>query len=900
MCSQVEKALAEQPAAWATWLEALLDVKLLQGRDTAAARAVCVARMAHVLGQQHLPLLLELEQLCLGTRSTLLEHLKAQTSAGSADNAAAAGSSAGDAAAGDAAEWIKWWKRARIVGEESLGGASDEKDSSQEQKGKRRKHRPTPTEVIVLEEHKSGQTLKEGAKQVAEAWYGAREGATGSSPGEPKTRTTAGKVVTAQVQELVRKGKKVEASNALFGDPAPGKIKVLEVTMAPSFSGPHADKYLAEYTRSGSKGYSSLEEAQAACLKDGTAGGITFEAKGGKYTLRKGVALQPSPSGEISWVKAPRGAALAPAAAATALAQPGDVLWKHYPPQPMPPPTAPPPPAPMERQPAVFDIGLMENSDGIQIEGDDKQTIHRSGNSRKCCAPLTAVLEPGSGTYEFTFKIHDDSSCGSGIGVIAAEGRSTELPSAWPNTGQKGVWWLRRNVGETYSELQEHGSTGKVPLDKDVLMTVDTDEGTLKFKIAGNETKYSCKGFGGVAVRPAVFFYNSSPVKVSCDGLAPLGQGETPLKGTRDQRTPKFTVHSKLSSSLKGSSARVTDSGATFKASSDCMALCEKPIKADTGVHVMEVTLTKAAVSYTGMATEGSRRDDPPGRHGGGIGLSSSGSFWRDGNEKKSADSSCKLNDRDVVRLEYDSGPARTLKWFRNGTLIHEEKSVKPGLHFAVGRWNDSPELRLNPKPKAKPKCTKPSKKKDPPTKSGRPEEGDKVKIIGASDDVCEPYKGQIGQLVEDDHTGRPFKILFDDGKTWWFKDGEVVGLVAGAGSDSGSGGELKVGDRVRVKKSVKSPAHGWGSVSHSSVGTLTSVSGDSCEIDFPEQSGWDGKLSEMIRDGEDQSGGGSGGAAGEPLKEQKVGVRVRRGPGAQALLTPGTSFSRPAYLSPN
>ena len=229
MCSQVEKALAEQPAAWATWLEALLDVQLLQGRDTAAARAVCVARMAHVLGQQHLPLLLELEQLCLGTRSTLLEHLNAQMSSCTADNAAAAGSSAGDAAMGDAAEWIKWWKRARIVGEESACGASDEKDSSQEQKGK---HRPTPTEV----------------------------------------------------------------------------------TMAPSFSGPHADKYLAEYTRSCSKGYSSLEEAQAACLKDGTAGGITFEAEGGKYTLRKGVALQPSPSGEISWVKGQQGPLPGPAA----------------------------------------------------------------------------------------------------------------------------------------------------------------------------------------------------------------------------------------------------------------------------------------------------------------------------------------------------------------------------------------------------------------------------------------------------------------------------------------------------------------------------------------------------------------------------------------------------------
>ena len=36
------------------------------------AEEPAAAALSHVLGQQHLPLLLELEQLCLGTRSTLL------------------------------------------------------------------------------------------------------------------------------------------------------------------------------------------------------------------------------------------------------------------------------------------------------------------------------------------------------------------------------------------------------------------------------------------------------------------------------------------------------------------------------------------------------------------------------------------------------------------------------------------------------------------------------------------------------------------------------------------------------------------------------------------------------------------------------------------------------------
>ena len=111
---QVQAALAEQPVAWATWLEALLDVNLLRGHDSAAARAICVARMAHVLGEQHVELLLELERLCLGTREKLLEHLATQTAVKASPSSPR--SSASDAASGDAAEWIKWWKRARARG----------------------------------------------------------------------------------------------------------------------------------------------------------------------------------------------------------------------------------------------------------------------------------------------------------------------------------------------------------------------------------------------------------------------------------------------------------------------------------------------------------------------------------------------------------------------------------------------------------------------------------------------------------------------------------------------------------------------------------------------------------------------------------------------------------------
>ena len=170
-----------------------------------------------------------------------------------------------------------------------------------------------------------------------------------------------------------------------------------------------------------------------------------------------------------------------------------------------------------------------------------------------------------------------------------------------------------------------------------------------------------------------------------------------------------------------------------------------------------------------------------------------------------------------MVRLEYDSGPKRSLKWFRNGVLIHEETQVSPGMHFAVGRWAGSSELRLNPSPKAD--SIKSSKKKKDLSRA-RPSVGDSVKIIAASHTSCEPHVGQKGVLIQDDNSGRPFNVKFDGGSIWWFKDDEVVGL--GSGSDSSS--PLNVGDRVRVKKSIASPKYGWGGVSHSHVGTITRI----------------------------------------------------------------------------
>ena len=130
---------------------------------------------------------------------------------------------------------------------------------------------------------------------------------------------------------------------------------------------------------------------------------------------------------------------------------------------------------------------------------------------------------------------------------------------------------------------------------------------------------------------------------------------------------------------------------------------------------------------------------------------------------------------------------------------------------------------------------------------------------------------GDVGKLTTDDRTSKPFSVKYA-GKTYWYQ----AGAICLAGS---TGGAIRVGDRVRVKASVTSPAHGWGSVRAGDVGTVASISGTKITVDFPSQSGWSGKLAEM-----EKQGGGApigGPTSGTPITDanKKVGVRVKRGP---------------------
>ena len=73
------------------------------------------------------------------------------------------------------------------------------------------------------------------------------------------------------------------------------------------------------------------------------------------------------------------------------------------------------------------------------------------------------------------------------------------------------------------------------------------------------------------------------------------------------------------------------------------------------------------------------------------------------------------------------------------------------------------------------------------------------------------------------------------------------MSVLAEAAAMSG-GPCVKIGDKVRVRPSVKTPRYKWGSVTHLSVGTVTKFlkSGQDVIVDFPQQAHWTGSLAEM------------------------------------------------------
>ncbi|GFS15828.1 E3 ubiquitin-protein ligase HERC2, partial [Elysia marginata] len=114
-----------------------------------------------------------------------------------------------------------------------------------------------------------------------------------------------------------------------------------------------------------------------------------------------------------------------------------------------------------------------------------------------------------------------------------------------------------------------------------------------------------------------------------------------------------------------------------------------------------------------------------------------------------------------------------------------------------------------------------------------------------------EVHQGDIGKVTKLDQDGlHELNIQAHwqrKGGTYWVRyiHVEILGLPNTA-TDNGQ--IIKVGDKVRVKPSVKKPTYKWGSVTHASIGTVTGImiNGQDITVDFPQQAHWTGVISEM------------------------------------------------------
>ncbi|CAH1268469.1 HERC2 [Branchiostoma lanceolatum] len=113
-----------------------------------------------------------------------------------------------------------------------------------------------------------------------------------------------------------------------------------------------------------------------------------------------------------------------------------------------------------------------------------------------------------------------------------------------------------------------------------------------------------------------------------------------------------------------------------------------------------------------------------------------------------------------------------------------------------------------------------------------------------------EVHEGDIGRVVKLDRDGlHDLNVQADwqlKGGTYWVRYIHVE--LLGHSTNPAPGSTVKVGDKVRVKRSVTTPKYKWGSVTHNSIGVVTAFSsnGKDVTVDFPEQSHWTGLVSEM------------------------------------------------------
>ncbi|XP_020288916.1 E3 ubiquitin-protein ligase HERC2 isoform X1 [Pseudomyrmex gracilis] len=119
----------------------------------------------------------------------------------------------------------------------------------------------------------------------------------------------------------------------------------------------------------------------------------------------------------------------------------------------------------------------------------------------------------------------------------------------------------------------------------------------------------------------------------------------------------------------------------------------------------------------------------------------------------------------------------------------------------------------------------------------------------------CKSYEeveyGDVGQVVKIDaenlHDLNAQVAWQRKGSTYWVRFIHIE-LLGYPPSLPGPPPALKVGDKVRVKASVTEPKYNWGSINHHCVGVITAITnnGKNVTVDFPQQHGWTGCISEM------------------------------------------------------
>ncbi|XP_049884481.1 probable E3 ubiquitin-protein ligase HERC2 isoform X2 [Pectinophora gossypiella] len=154
----------------------------------------------------------------------------------------------------------------------------------------------------------------------------------------------------------------------------------------------------------------------------------------------------------------------------------------------------------------------------------------------------------------------------------------------------------------------------------------------------------------------------------------------------------------------------------------------------------------------------------------------------------------------------------------------------------------------------------------------------------------CKAYEGvalgDVGQVQKVERDIKQNVFIHVE----WRGLGRIAGVRAVHAEVVSGGPPFASGDRVRVRAAVTQPRYKWGCIDHTSVGTVTAISanGRDLTVDFPQQPGWTGQVSEMELVTDQSEWGENAGGTTVGWRGAIRAVRVsscRPGAGARRLL---------------